>query len=62
MRLEGLIILPDLRDEVLALVNIFEPKSIVSDELDVVVMGDTTCAIVSDTIHHCNTNVLYCPQ
>ena len=47
-----------LRNKVFALINIFKSQSIVSDELNIVVMSDSTGAIVSDPIHHSDAYIL----
>ena len=47
-----------LRNKVFALINIFKSQSIVSDELNIVVMSDPPCAIVSDPIHHSYAYIL----
>ena len=49
----------DLWDKVLALVNVLKSKSIVPDELDVIIVSNTTCPVISYSIHNCYTNILY---
>ena len=49
----------DLWDKVLALVNVLKAKSIVPDELDVIIVSNTTCPVISYSVHNCYTNILY---
>ena len=47
--------------KVLALINVLKAQGIVPYELDVVVMGDPTCAVISDPVHHGDADILNLP-
>ena len=48
--------------KVLALINVLKAQGIVPYELDVVVMRDPTCAVISDPVHHGDADILNGPE
>ena len=78
LRFKSLVVFSDLRNKVLALVNILKAQSIVSKkkgheqysyfqiflpyELDVVVVSDSPGAVISDPVDNSYANVLNGPQ
>ena len=48
--------------KIFTLIDIFKTEGIVSDELDIVVVCDTSCAIISDSVNHSDTDIFNCTQ
>lgn len=53
---------PDVLDKVPGLVEVLGADGVMLDELHVVVLGDVTLTVVSDSVHHGYPEVLDGPQ
>ena len=51
-----------IRNKVDGLIEIRGAEGVVLDELDIVVRREVALAIVSDTVHHSDPEILNCPQ